>query len=261
MARNRKRRTADKKRLALPVVRLRSLVSVVAVLATGAVILWGAIAVLDRPIRAITLSGEFERISPVAVEAAMGDLGGVGFLSADLEKLRRRVEALAWVEEARVHRRWPAELVLTITEQSPAARWRDDGLLNTRGELFVEAARHIPAELPSLYGPPGSEARVARRYLEMRGPLAEMGHTLTGVRLDERGAWRITLSSGLEVRFGREDFDARFQRFVRLAAPLLSSRDGRAKHVDLRYARGFTVAWAAAEEPVNREQKGNEKDV
>lgn len=261
MTRNRKRTRETKPRLKLPLARLRALVSVAAVLVMGLVLLWGAIEVLDRPISAITLSGEFERISPVAVEAAMGDLAGVGFLSADLERLQRRVEKLAWVEEARVHRRWPAELVLTITEQVPAARWRDQGLLNTRGELFIEAARHIPAELPSLEGPAGNEARVARRYLEMRGPLAEAGHQLTGVRLDERGAWWIALGSGLEVRFGREDFDDRFDRFVRLAVPLLAARDERARHVDLRYTRGFSVAWVEAEQPVNREQKGSDKDV
>lgn len=261
MARNRKRTRETKPRLKLPLTQLRTLVSVAAVLVIGGVLLWGAIEVLDRPINAITLSGEFERISPVAVEAAMGDLAGVGFLSADLEKLQRRVEKLSWVEEARVHRRWPAELVLTITEQTPAARWRDQGLLNTRGELFIESARHIPAELPSLYGPAGTEVRVARRYLEMRGPLAEAGHLLTGVRLDERGAWRIVFGSGLEVRFGREDFEHRFERLVRLAVPLLAARDGRARYIDLRYTRGFTVAWVDAEQPVNREQKGNDKDV
>jgi cell division protein FtsQ len=261
MARNRKRTSEPVKHWKLPVDRLRVPLSALAVIGTGAVALWGAVVALDRPISAITISGDFERVSPVAIEAAMGDLQGQGFLGADLEKLQRRVETLAWVEEARIHRRWPAELVLTITEQAPAARWREDGLLNTRGELFIESARHIPAELPNLYGPPGAEALVARRYLDIRGPLAEAGYMLTGVRLDERGAWRIALGGGLEVRFGREDFDARFDRFIRLATPLLASRDGRARYVDLRYTRGFAVAWSGEPADSNTEQKGNDKDV
>ncbi|MGB5210429.1 MAG: cell division protein FtsQ/DivIB [Gammaproteobacteria bacterium] len=261
MARNRKRKNEPAKRWSISLDRLRVPLSALAVVGTGAVVLWGAVAALDRPISAITISGEFERVSPVAIEAAMGDLQGQGFLSADLDKLQRRVEKLAWVEEARIHRRWPAELVLTITEQAPAARWREAGLLNTRGELFIESARHIPAELPNLYGPSGAEAMVARRYLDIRGPLAEAGYMLNGVRLDDRGAWRISLGGGLEVRFGREDFDARFDRFIRLATPLLASRDGRARYVDLRYPRGFTVAWAGDAGDSNTAQKGSDKDV
>jgi cell division protein FtsQ len=241
--------------------RLRQLASAVALLGVGAVAIWGGLRVLDRPIRTITISGDFERVSPVQIEAALGDLRGVGFLSADLDELQHRIEGLAWVEQAGVQRRWPGELRLTVVEQVPAARWREAGLLNTRGELFLESARHIPAELPSLAGPPGSEGRVARRYLDMRGPLAEAGHLLAAVQLDERGAWRIRLGSGLEVRFGRQQFEQRFGRLLRLVAPLLAARDGAARYVDLRYSRGFTVAWVAADQEQQQRQEGTETDV
>jgi cell division protein FtsQ len=195
------------------------------------------------------------------VEAALGDLRGVGFLSADLDALQRRVAELPWVDEVRVQRRWPGELQVLITEQVPAALWRDSGLLNVRGELFLPETRWDYAELPALSGPAGSEADVARRYLDMRGPLAEAGQLLTGLSLDDRGAWRIELGSGLEVRLGRQQVEQRFRRFVDVVIPLLAAADQGAGYVDMRYSRGFAIAWSPAGEPANNQTTGMNQDV
>jgi hypothetical protein len=59
-----------------------------------------------------------------------------------------RSKRLPWVEHARIQRRWPNSLHVTVIEQTAAARWGESGLLNTRGELFVKSATHVPAELP-----------------------------------------------------------------------------------------------------------------
>ncbi len=62
-----------------------------------------------------------------------------------------------------------------MTEHQAAARWGDTGLLNVRGELFTDNVQYTLPELPNLAGPPGSEREVARRYLTLRGRLAEAG--------------------------------------------------------------------------------------
>jgi cell division protein FtsQ len=261
MARNRKRQKRTEWRMPVTDALLRQVGSIVIVAAAGGAVLWGLTTALDRPIRAVTLSGEFERVSPIRVEAALGDLRGVGFLSADLDALQRRVAELPWVDEVRVQRRWPGELQVLITEQVPAALWRDSGLLNVRGELFLPETRWDYAELPALSGPAGSEADVARRYLDMRGPLAEAGQLLTGLSLDDRGAWRIELGSGLEVRLGRQQVEQRFRRFVDVVIPLLAAADQGAGYVDMRYSRGFAIAWSAAGEPANNQTTGIKQDV
>jgi len=261
MARNRVRESRRRWRIAVPQAVVRKAVSVLMVAAFGVAGVWVLATVLDRPIRAVTLSGEFERVSPLKVEAVLGDLKGIGFLSADLDTLRSRVAALPWVDEVRVQRRWPGELLIVISEQVPAARWRDSGLLNVRGELFLADTRHEYAELPALSGPDGSEGVVARRYLDMRGPLAEAGQLLMGVSLDERGAWLLTLGNGMEVRLGRQQTDARFERFTRIVLPILASSDGGAGYVDMRYTRGFAIAWEQPGGPENNDRTGKDKDV
>jgi len=204
---------------------------------------WGAAQALDRPIRQVIVHGPFERVSVLQVEAALGDLREQGFLGVQLESVRARIVAIDWVDDAVVRRRWPAEIEVTVLEQVPAARWGDNGLLNTRGELFVRDTRHVPADLPRLSGPEGSEKLVARRYLDARSTLAKVGMGLRVLEVDARGAWRMELSNGFEVRLGRESFERRLDRFARVAAPLLTPQAATVEYVDLRYSRGFAVGW------------------
>ena len=222
--------------------------------------LWGVVVLLDRPVRGVTVQGPFERVSVMQLEAAVGDLRGVGFLS-DLEGVRRRVLAIDWVDEVVVRRRWPAGIEVTVSEQEPAARWGDSGLLNVRGELFVKDARHVPPELPRLSGPEMTESVVARRYLDARALLAAAGFNLRSLTLDARGSWRIELSNGVEVRLGRDAFDERLRRFARVAGPMVTDRPGQVKYVDLRYSRGFAIGWAGNGQRERTQMEGTKTDV
>lgn len=229
--------------LRLPAWPWREAAGMALVIAAVGAGLWAGARVLDRPIRQVVVQGPFERVSVLQIEAAVGDLRQVGFLGVRLDQVRARIVAIDWVDDAVVRRRWPAELEVVVTEQAPAARWGQSGLLNTRGELFVRDARHVPPELPQLSGPAGTELQVARRYLDARAALAAVGFSLRALELDARGSWRMELSNGLELRLGREDFEPRLRRFARVAAPLLTPQLAEVGYVDLRYSRGFAVGW------------------
>ena len=97
---------------------------------------------LDQPVRSFVIDGPFQRVSAVEVQqAAIGALKG-GFVSADLDRIRKAVEALVWVDRARIQRLWPDRIGIEIVEQQAAARWGDDGLLNTRGDLFATRTQY-----------------------------------------------------------------------------------------------------------------------
>lgn len=227
----------------LPALPWRDLAGITLLAAALGAGLWGATVMLDRPIRQVLVHGPFERVSVLQVEAAVGELRDAGFLGVRLEDVRARIVAIDWVDDAVVRRRWPDEVEITIVEQVPAARWGESGLMNTRGELFVTDSRHVPPELPRLHGPEGSELNVARRYLDARAVLAGAGLGLRALELDPRGAWRVELSNGVELRLGRDDFEPRLRRFARIAAPLLTPRVTEVAYVDMRYSRGFAVGW------------------
>ncbi len=214
-------------------------------------LLWlGTVSILDRPIQRAEISGKFTQVSRVQIEQALAPYARAGFVSIDLAAVKRTLEAIHWIDHARVERAWPDGLRVMVTEQVAVARWgvinnEKVGLLNTRGELFLPDARDLPAGLPQLLGPEGTEAQVARLYLDTYPRLLTVGLNLTRVMLDERGAWNLQLSNGVEVRLGRQDVNARLERFISAASPVIATRTGQVSYVDMRYSNGFAIGWGA----------------
>lgn len=237
----------------LPVIRLRRLASagvVLLVLCGGFLALRFA---LDRPVEQVAISGRFQRVQPLDVEKAVrGALQGDGMVAVDLVRIAAAVEAVAWVDRASVARAWPSGLDVQVVEQRPVARWGESGLVNTRGELFVQAAQHIPPELPQLVGPQGFEAEMTARCLAAQARLQKGGLRLTRMSLDERGAWDLAFDNGISVRLGREDVDERFERFLAAAIGIVLTRATEIEYVDMRYANGFAIGWRQAASGVKR---------
>ncbi|HEX7117000.1 MAG TPA: cell division protein FtsQ/DivIB [Steroidobacter sp.] len=224
---------------------MQPVLGVLGLLVGTAVIVWGLVMSLDRPIAQVQVGGEFKRVAPVQIEEVVAQFRGAGFLSVDLDAMRAALESIPWVDRARVERRWPNGVRVFITEHVAVARWGEDGLMNTRGELFLTGVRHVPPELPQLIGPPGTEAQVAKLYLETYPKLLALGMRLTKVELDARGAWELTLSNGAQVRLGRQDVQARLARFIDVASSVVAARAAEVDYVDLRYSNGFSIGWNA----------------
>lgn len=211
-------------------------------------LLWfGTVSILDRPIQRAEISGKFTQVSRVQIEQALAPYARSGFVSIDLAAVKRTLEAIRWIDYARVERAWPDGLRVMVTEQVAVARWGDRGLLNTRGELFLPDARDLPAGLPQLLGPEGTETQVARLYLDTYPRLLTVGLSLTRVTLDERGAWNLQLGNGVEVRLGRQDVTARLERFISAASPVIATRTGQVSYVDMRYSNGFAIGWGGGD--------------
>ncbi|MDZ7645144.1 MAG: cell division protein FtsQ/DivIB [Woeseiaceae bacterium] len=216
---------------------------------------------VDRPIEKITIEGPFQRVSALQIEAAIGDELANGLLSADLGRIQARLVALPWVDRAIVARRWPQTLEVSYTEQVPAASWGDGGLLNTRGELFVTDARHVPAELPRLSGPEGRYADVAERYLAIREQLIPRGLDVRSLTLDARGAWDMTLQNGIAIRLGKRDIEARTALLLDVVVDLVMRRAAEIEFVDMRYSNGFTVGWNGAAPPGSNDEPEPEQEM
>lgn len=241
------RRKQERKAPRLPQLDWRRLgVSLLSIAGIGAAVL-GVIWALDQPIETVAVEGRFQRVQAVDVEQAVKDrVRGAGLVTVNLLSVQRAIRQLPWVDHATVQRAWPRGLRVVVTEQTAAARWGTNGLLNSRGELFVSESRHIPPELAKLSGPAGTENQVAQRYLAIQGRLVEAGMRITALRLDARGAWEIDLDNGVMIRLGRRQIDERFERFVAAALKLVAQRAGDISYVDMRYTNGFAVGWKGA---------------
>lgn len=240
---------------------VRSVLSLCALAAAAIVVMWGVTWALDRPIAMVEVGGNFQRVAPVQIEGAVAPFRGAGFLSVDLDALKASLEKIAWVDRARVERKWPNGVRVLITEHVPAARWGEDGLMNTRGELFLRGSRHIPPELPQLNGPEGTQEQVAKLYLETYPRLLAVGMRLTRVELDARGAWELTVGSNVVVRLGRQEVQSRLERFIRVASPMIAARGTDVNYIDLRYSNGFSVGWNGPATRVARDAKDKTPDA
>ena len=263
MARKQARRRKSKTAKPIKVPRIRVGRFVTPVVAIGIVFATYqlSLTLLDRTISAIEISGPFQRVSALQIEEAIADEIEAGFVGSDLDQIRERIVALPWIDQARVARRWPSRLSITVTEQVPAAVWGDSGLLNTRGELFVTESRHPPAELPRLSGPDDRSAEVAKRYLEARDQLIPIGLDLQRVHLDARGSWEMTLQSGIDVRLGRRNVAERTTLFLNVVADIVTSKAKEIDYIDMRYSNGFTIGWNGdAATPID-EQGQSEKEM
>ena len=203
---------------------------------------------LDRPVATIQVDGPFARVNASQIEAeVLANLHG-GFISLDLDRLSTTIRRLPWVDQVRISRQWPNGLHITLIEQRPAARWGASGLLNVRGELFIADSRHVPAGLPLLAGPPGTEAEVVKVFLAARSYLLPHGLDVVGLVRDPRGAWDMTLSSGVVIRLGRHRVDQRIRRYGDLVLEIIGADPGRVEYVDMRYSNGFAIGWRKQDE-------------
>lgn len=133
----------------------------------------------------------------LSVYAAVLDDGTDALLALDLAAIRARIEALPWVESARVTRRWPDTLEVELVERVPVAVWQH------RGELRVIDAAGAPLpvaevepyrHLPLLVGAGANrEAKALLAMLRAEPELAEA--TLAAIRVGER-RWDLRLATG-----------------------------------------------------------------
>ena len=256
----RRRRQTSAKRMTMPTIRLGRIIAPLFAIGIVFATYQLSITMLDRRISSIEISGPFQRVTALQIEAAISDELDAGFVAADLDRMQVNIVALPWIDQARVARRWPDRISIMVTEQVPAAIWGERGLLNTRGELFVTKVRHVPAELPRLSGPHDRSAEVASRYLKVREQLIPVGLNLRRVSLDDRGSWEMTLHNGIEVRFGRHDVTARTELFLDVVANIISSRAADIQYVDMRYGNGFTIGWKSGlETPIRKPERAEQE--
>lgn len=210
----------------------------------------GIIAVVNSqlfPVRTVRVQGDVQHVDAAMVGQALAGQVRGNFFGVDLAQVRGAIAQLPWVRNVVVRRRWPDRLIVSIEAHQALARWSDDRLVDTHGELF---AGESSADLPRFAGPgDGAAAMVSARYAEFAHRLAPLGMRIVRIDLSARHAWELELRGGDDVRLtltlGRDQarmgVSGRLQRFVDVYAQTLARIDRRGGHVDLRYPNGFAL--------------------
>jgi cell division protein FtsQ len=212
----------------------------------AALVPWGAGQVLnamDRQVMAIDVSGDLIGESRVALERSAGQWVGRSFFATDLSDVKEKLEKRPWVESAAVKRVWPDRLAIEVREKKPLAYWSDGRLVSRSGEVFSPPNPEVAGKLPLLSGPDERVMDVIRMARSMSETLTEHRLGFAGLSLEQRGAWTLTLSNGIEVELGRDQVTQRFDRFVTVYQERLASRANEVEGVDARYSNGVAVKW------------------
>lgn len=196
----------------------------------------------------LSVSGARGHVTDKAIAAAVAPYLKTGFFGVNLDGIQHAVEALPWVAQAQVHRRWPGTVDITVHERHPVARWGDESLIDVNGVRFTPAPKTLPKDLPHLNGPQGSEQELLDAYAHIRTLLKPTPYQLKALWINQRGAWRAKLSPALELRLGRNHVMQRVTRFAGPVINALGSRLDQAAYVDLRYSNGFAVGWKQKQE-------------
>jgi len=199
------------------------------------------------PILHVTVDGEFSHIDKQALVEAVTPFAIGGFVSVDVARLREAGEAIPWVKEIQVKRVWPDSLHLVVEEQEAIALWGDDALVNNKGNLFFPAKKSFPEGLVQLRGPKGSSRVVAEQFYVMSRLVSTLGLSVQEVEMNERRAWTIKLSNGVNVMLGRIDSEQRLQRFATTFKAVLQPYEKDITAVDMRYTNGLSVAWVTGQ--------------
>lgn len=197
----------------------------------------------SMPIRYVRTAGVFQYLSKDEIKTALLPLVGTSFFSADMQAIQQAVAALPWVASVTVKRVWPDAIDIKVHEKKPYMRWGQQSLLNERGELFTPKQVHQFKYLPLLTGPDRQEKKVLEIVKGIRTELADQSLALAEFNVNDRWAWKIKLTSGMEIELGRNEQLKKLQRFLKTLAVLGQERINSIATVDLRYPNGYAISW------------------
>lgn len=207
---------------------------VVAMLAAGAWYGYGT--VVNRPVRDVVFTGDLEPLPKDVLEEFARELkkrtGGTSLAS-----VRENAKRIPWVREAAVRRLWPDVIEVEFEAYRALARWNGVALVSPAGEIFNAPT---DAALPSFTAPDAAAPTVIAMWPALVQALASLAVPIQELRVSARGAWDVSLASGLRIVLGHEDVLARARRFA-AAWPQVAALGVDTKYADLRYPNGFAL--------------------
>lgn len=214
------------------------------------------------PVQEISFEGEFEKVTRAELEAAViGRVNG-NYLMMNLQDIKKSLEAIPWVYEASVRRKWPSGIYVSFIEQDIVARWGKAAWLNRFGDEVYLGRKSSSLELlPYLAGPKGTNVTVLETYNYFNALAEEAGMKLTALVYGKRRNWEMRMDNGITVVLGRQQPVNYLERFIRVYPHVLANRASIISRVDLRYTNGFAVAWAPAADKVSVRMKSNNNRI
>ncbi|MEZ5776388.1 MAG: FtsQ-type POTRA domain-containing protein [Hyphomicrobiaceae bacterium] len=178
----------------------------------------GALVSLGLGIDQVSVAGyEHADIDEIFTALDLATAGSI--VTFDSRAARERIEALAWVGEARIARVLPNGLAVTITERRPAAVWQYRQmpfLVDADGRVLGPVDPDTRRDLPYVVGE-GANTAIGPLLVELSGHPEIAARTRTMVREGDR-RWTLHLEKAPDLLLPAEGIDAALALLERLQA-------------------------------------------
>ncbi|MCF7986333.1 MAG: cell division protein FtsQ/DivIB [Methylovulum sp.] len=197
------------------------------------------------PVKFVRAEGVFQYLGKDELKSVLEPIVTTSFFEADMQTIHDTVATLPWVETVSVKRIWPDAIDVKIREKKAYVRWGQDSLMTEQGVIFMPKSIGEHQHLTILTGPVLQQVKVLEIMKGIKTALADQSLELAEFDVNDRWAWRIKLTSGLEILLGREEQLDKLQRFLKTLSILKPEYVDAMAVVDLRYPNGYAVSWLA----------------
>jgi cell division protein FtsQ len=213
---------------------------------------WMAVVgVKSLPVKYVRTEGVFQYLSKDEIKAALQPLVITGFFDADMQAIHQAVSELTWVDTVTVKRVWPDAIDIKIREKKPYVRWGQNQLVSARGEIITPKNIDAFKYLPILQGPEQQQLKTLEIMKGVNTALADQSMKMAEFTINDRWAWKIKLTTGLEILLGRNEQLKKLQRFLKTLDVLGQEQVEKIAIVDLRYPNGYAVSWKPGTEEID----------
>lgn len=191
----------------------------------------------------VEVIGELKYSDQEAIKSVIQPFVSTNLYLLNAKEMEEELEFEPWIKSVAITKRWPSELVIEVAEQTPAAFWGDDRLVNHLGEIFDATLESKKGIIPMLYHPDDKGLEMIGKYRQVQKWLKIIPVGVSELTINARGSWLIRLTNSWELEVGKIEQEKRLRRFLAAYKNELVEKTDKVKKIDLRYTNGLAVSW------------------
>ena len=194
-----------------------------------------------HPIQQVKVMGDLTYLDREQLMSVINRHLAGSWLMLAADDIRQSVLALPWVKQGSVRLVWPDKLEIEVSERQVVARWGEEALLDTNGELFTPGNLERFSSWPRFDGPVGTQQRLLAAWQRLNIAFEVFQITLHKLRLLDRGEWFITTDRGVLLITDSTDPASVVITYGDALANTFGVDLAEVSRIDFRYTNGFAV--------------------
>ncbi len=196
---------------------------------------------LYQPIQDYELTTPLKQLSKAEIDKSIAPYLGGSFWEIPLDKIQAELTRMDWIKSAEVKRKWPNLLYVSVVEQTPVARWNENGLINGAGEVFFPADISGYENLVLIEGELNDSSEILSKFIGLQNQLNVLNMTIEKLSFQNE-VWKIQILKGPQIIVDSSGYETKIHRFIRALPKIDKGLRNSARVYDLRYSNGFIVA-------------------